>query len=66
MFEHVRSRNTLFGIALDVMTWWTRLTGTAMNRDTVATVRSAGFQLTHIASVYMDIILAIQGSKPAN
>ena len=66
MFEHVRSRNPLFGLALDVMTWWTRLTGTEMNRDTIATARSAGFQLTRINSVYLDIILAIRGIKPAN
>ena len=66
MFEHVRSRNTLFGLALDVMTWWTRLTGTRMNRDTVAAAHKAGFQLTGIESVHMDIILTIQGIKPAN
>lgn len=66
MFEHVRSPGAFFGIALDVMTWWTRLSGTEMNRDTVAAARSAGFQITRIESVYLDIILAIRGTKPVN
>lgn len=63
MFEHVRSRNPMFGLALDAMTCWTRLTGTRMNRDTIANARAAGFHITRVESVYLDIILAICGSK---
>jgi len=33
MFEHVRSQGRLFGLTLDLMTLWTRLAGTEMNRD---------------------------------
>ena len=65
MFEHVRSRNPILGLALDLMTIWTRLWGTEMNRDTLANARAAGFQITHIASVYLDIILAIRALKPS-
>lgn len=64
MFEHVRSRNWLLGLTLDLMTLGTRLFGTEMNRDTVGTVRKAGFQVTSVESVYLDIILAIRGVKP--
>jgi ubiquinone/menaquinone biosynthesis C-methylase UbiE len=64
MFEHVRSRNRILGLALDTMTLWTRLFGTEMNRDTVGNVQAAGFQVTHIRSVYLDIILAIRATKP--
>lgn len=64
MFEHVRSRTPIFGLTLDLMTLWTRRLGTEMNRDTVGNVLRAGFRITKIESVYLDIILAIQGDKP--
>ncbi|MCK6485889.1 MAG: methyltransferase domain-containing protein [Phycisphaerae bacterium] len=64
MFEHVRSRNPVFGLTLDLMTLWTRRLGTEMNRDTVGNVIKAGFEITRIDSVYLDIILAIRGRKP--
>jgi ubiquinone/menaquinone biosynthesis C-methylase UbiE len=64
MFEHVRSRNPILGLTLDLMTLWTRRAGTEMNRDTVANVRKAGFAVTRIDSVYLDIILAIRGRRP--
>lgn len=63
MFEHVRSRNVVLGLALDMMTFWTRLVGTEMNRDTLACVRLAGFQVTQIESIFLDIILSIHGVK---
>lgn len=66
MFEHVRSRSWALGLALDLMTLWTRLLGTAMNRDTVASVLTAGFKIVRIESVYLDIILSIHAVKPHN
>jgi len=66
MFEHVRSRSAVFGVMLDLMTLWTRIGGTEMNRDTVKNVRNAGFEVTQVESVYLDIILAIHGVKPRN
>ncbi|MBI1827278.1 MAG: class I SAM-dependent methyltransferase [Planctomycetes bacterium] len=63
MFEHVRSRNPLLAIALDLMTLWTRLSGTEMNRDTLATARAAGFEIIRIETVYLDIILAVHALK---
>jgi SAM-dependent methyltransferase len=64
MFEHVRSRNPILGLALDWMTLWTRLSGTEMNRDTLANARAAGFEILHIESVYLDIILAVHAVNP--
>ncbi|MBI5764776.1 MAG: methyltransferase domain-containing protein [Planctomycetes bacterium] len=64
MFEHVRSRTPIFGLTLDLMTLWTRRLGTEMNRDTVGNVRKAGFKITRIDSIYLDIILAIHARKP--
>ncbi|MEK7757380.1 MAG: class I SAM-dependent methyltransferase [Planctomycetota bacterium] len=63
MFEHVRSRNPVLGTVLDLMTLWTRLWGTEMNRDTVRNAMAAGFRITRIDSVYLDIILSIHAQK---
>lgn len=63
MFEHVRSRQRLLGWTLDLMTLWTRLTGTEMNRDTLANTRAAGFRVTDVRSAYLDIILAVRADK---
>lgn len=63
MFEHVRSRNPVFGLALDWMTLFTRLSGTEMNRDTVKNAVAAGFRIMSIESAYLDIVLAIRGTK---
>jgi len=65
MFEHVRSRNPLLGLMLDIMTLWTRLGGTDMNRDTLRNVRAAGFRITRTESVYLDIILTVHAVKTA-
>lgn len=63
MFEHVRSRNPVFGWTLDLMSLWTRRVGTEMNRDTAGNVRKAGFRIERIESVFLDIILAIQARR---
>jgi ubiquinone/menaquinone biosynthesis C-methylase UbiE len=67
MFEHVRSRSRILGRVLDIMTLYTRLGGTEMNRDTVPHVTAAGFHIQRIESAYLDIILAIRAVKePSN
>lgn len=63
MFEHVRSRNAILAGVLELMTLWTRFFGTEMNRDTVKAVRAAGFRITRIESVYLDIILTIRAIR---
>lgn len=65
MFEHVRSHNPILGLALDVMTLWTRLWGTEMNRNTLANARAAGFRIMEIQGVFLDIILAIRAEMDA-
>jgi len=59
MFEHVRSRNPAIGWVLDLMTLCTRLLGTEMNRDTLGNLVKAGFRITRVESVYLDIRLSI-------
>jgi len=63
MFEHVRSRNPVLGLALDLMTLWTRRRGTEMNRDTLRNAAFAGFRISRVESVYVDIILAVHAAK---
>jgi ubiquinone/menaquinone biosynthesis C-methylase UbiE len=65
MFEHVRSRNPILGSALDLMTLFTRLAGTEMNRDTLASASAAGFKITRVDSVFLDIILSVRGTRVA-
>jgi ubiquinone/menaquinone biosynthesis C-methylase UbiE len=63
MFEHVRSRNLILALTLDLMTLFTRRRGTEMNRRTIETALAAGFHLTHVEPVFLDIILAVQAEK---
>lgn len=63
MFEHVRSRNPILGLTLDLMTLFTRRNGTEMNRCTVETAIAAGFHITNVETVFLDIILAVRGEK---
>lgn len=63
MFEHVRSRNLILALTLDLMTLFTRRRGTKMNRRTIETALAAGFHLTHVEPVFLDIILAVQAEK---
>ncbi len=65
MFEHVRSRNPFLGLALDLMTRMTRRGGTEMNRDTLGNAVKAGFRITQVNSVFLDVILSIRGVKVA-
>ena len=65
MFEHVRSRNAVLGLALDAMTLYTRRGGTEMNRDTLTHVRAAGFHVKRVESVFLDIILTVRALKEA-
>lgn len=64
MFEHMRSRNQVLGWVLDLMTLSTRRGGTEMNRDTLGVAVTAGFRVTRVDSVFLDIILSIHGVKP--
>ncbi len=64
MFEHVMSKNLIYGLSLKFMSLFTEaLEGTYLDRDTVANVRKAGFQIQSEQNVYLDIVKAIEGIK---
>lgn len=60
MFEHVQSRQPILAVTLDLMTLWTRRGGTEMNRNTLRVAERAGFTMSRIESVFLDIILAVE------
>ena len=64
MFEHVRSRFGPVALFQDLMTPLTRRIGPDMNRDTVANVARAGFELGREENVYFDVVKAIQARRP--
>jgi SAM-dependent methyltransferase len=64
MFEHVRSRNPILALELDLMNAVLHRVGPEMNRDTVSNVQRAGFVIDRIRCAYLDIFLAIEAHKP--
>lgn len=64
LFEHVRSAHPLLGAVLDVMSLWSRRSGTDMSRDTLASVIAAGFVIERVEAAFLDIILAVEASRP--
>jgi phosphatidylethanolamine/phosphatidyl-N-methylethanolamine N-methyltransferase len=63
MFEHVRSRIGPIAILQDCMTVVTRRFGPAMNRETVANVLRAGFELYRETNIYLDVVKAIEARR---
>jgi len=64
MFEHTGSRYYPFKIMMDAMTLLTRKIGPDMNRTTVANVRAAGFRVTEVNNLFMDVVKTIKAVNP--
>jgi len=62
LLEHVRSRNPIVGRLMD---WtnplWVRVSGANINRDTVANVQGAGFELESVKSRMFGILKLVRG-----
>lgn len=63
MFEHTGSRFYPFRQMMDMMSMLTEKVGPAMNRDTVTNVRKAGFRLTRVCNIYLDVVKTISAVK---
>ncbi|MFQ5717856.1 MAG: class I SAM-dependent methyltransferase [Nitrospinales bacterium] len=64
MFEHVLSKNPIYGAILKMMNVvTTRVSGTHLDRDTVGNLRQAGFQVDSKRNIYLDIVKAVVGHK---
>lgn len=64
MFEHTGSRYFPFKYMLNFMTVISRKIGPEMNRNTVGNVRAAGFEVTEVNNVFLDIVKTIKALKP--
>ena len=64
MFEHTGSKYYPFKIMMDLMTRLTSRFGPDMNRDTVANVRRAGFQLREVDNLFLDVVKTIRAVNP--
>ena len=65
MFEHTGSRWYPFRYMMTLMTLITRKLGPDMNRPTVANVRAAGFKISEVRNVFLDVVKTIKAEKPA-
>jgi ubiquinone/menaquinone biosynthesis C-methylase UbiE len=59
MFEHTGSRYFPFNTMLNQMTWLSKNFGPDMNRDTVSNVKIAGFTVTEVNHVFLDVVKTI-------
>lgn len=64
MFEHTGSRFYPFRAMMSLMTVLTERLGPSMNRDTVANVRAAGFDVTEVNNVFLDVVKTIKAVNP--
>jgi ubiquinone/menaquinone biosynthesis C-methylase UbiE len=64
MFEHTGSHVFPFSQMLNVMTPLWKPVGPEMNRDTVANVEKAGFEIRQVDNVYLDVVKTIVATAP--
>lgn len=64
MFEHTGSRIFPFNAMLNLMNPVARHLGPEINRDTVANVRAAGFEITRVTNIYLDVVKIIEATAP--
>ena len=63
MFEHTGSRYFPFNVMMNVMTPLSRKAGPEMNRTTVENVKAAGFRLTKVTHVFLDVVKTISAAR---
>ena len=63
MFEHTGSRFYPFRRMMDLMTHLTEQLGPSLNRDTVSNVRQAGFEITEVHNIFLDVVKTIKAVK---
>lgn len=64
MFEHTGSHLPPFRGMLNLMTPLMRPIGPEMNRPTVENVRAAGFNVTSVCNIYLDVVKTIEAVNP--
>lgn len=64
MFEHMGSEHFPMNLMMKAMSPLSSLIGPAMDRDTVNNVIKAGFEITRVENIYMDIVRTISAVVP--
>jgi len=65
MFEHTGSRYYPFRLMMKLMSRVTEKIGPSMSRDTEDHVRAAGFQVTEVNNLFIDVVKTIKATNPA-
>ena len=63
MFEHTGSRFYPFKPMMDLMTLLTRSLGPDMNRPTIDNVKAAGFKISSVENLFLDVVKIIRAGK---
>ena len=66
MFEHTGSSLFPFSTMMTLMSSIASRFGPELDRDTVANVRAAGFELTEVNHVFLDTVKTIHAIRPAD
>lgn len=64
MFEHTGSTCFPFSVMLNVVNPLCRSLGPELNRDTVANVRAAGFEVQKVSNIFLDVVKTIEATAP--
>lgn len=64
MFEHTGSRAFPFNLMLNAINPLSRNLGPELNRDTVANVQAAGFEVRKVTNIYLDVVKTIEAVAP--
>lgn len=64
MFEHTGSATFPFSLMLNVVNPLCRHLGPELNRDTVANVRAAGFEVSKVNNIFLDVVKTIEARAP--
>ncbi len=64
MFEHTGSKYFPFRQMLNLCNPLAELRGPSINRDTIANVQAAGFNIKQVFNIYLDILKTIYAVKP--
>lgn len=62
MFEHTGSRCFPFNLMLNAMNPIIRRFGPEINRDTTANVKAAGFQVSKVTNLFLDVVKTIEAT----
>ncbi|MBL4606834.1 MAG: class I SAM-dependent methyltransferase [Pseudomonadales bacterium] len=64
MFEHTGSSHFPMNVMMKMMSPISSMIGPAMDRDTVSNVKQAGFKITRVENIYMDVVRTISAVAP--